>query len=327
MVQVDSDILKDNPEQPLIDPNIGPVKMTVSGNRLLKIHTKPTIELKEPCQVKYHWLYYRGSDPIIIITGQVPKGKKYEVAIDSGFAFSVILSDKIILENNLPIYPIEHEQVVGICYLPFLQLGKATIRNVPGFWMKQQWELQLFGIPIWREKWVIVGLGIMKDFRYILLDGLRREVELSAEQSFAPAEPDNWSQYTFTIEKDRTNNDRLRVDIPIEDEKLHIRFDTCCPYSLAVSSKLWAKLFEKVKAEDARDSKCWSWQDGFTPCQKILIPKLTVGNRVISNAEVLVLPEDNTDKPWGFIGMGCFKNTVVVLDFERNLMWVKNDAR
>lgn len=307
-VVVDSDILKDNPEQPLIDPNIWPVKMTISG-------------LKEPCRVKYR-PYYVYTHPTAIVTGQIPRGKKYPVLIDSGFPSFIWVSDKIILENNLPIYPIKGIPSTGFCHLPFLKLGKVTLRNPLCMYRQQHLELQVFGIPIWREKWIIVSLGIMKDFRYILLDGVQREVELSAEQSFAPIEPNNWSQYRFTIEEDS-----LMVDIPIEGEDVHIAFDTCCSYGLTVRSKLWAKLSERVKVRGARDYKKLSGLAGWIPCKKMLIPKLAVGNKVIKNAEVLVLPEDKHFKMSSHLGMKFFKNTVVVLDFERNLMWVKGHGR
>ena len=54
-----------------------------------------------------------------------------------------------------------------------------------------------------------------------------------------------------------------------------------------------------------------------------------MGNVVIKNAEVMILPEDTSylqaDIP-GYISIWTFKDTSVVLDFERSLMWVKNNG-
>jgi hypothetical protein len=303
-VIVHSDILKDNPDQLLIDPNTPRVKMTISG-------------LEQPCRIKYG-RYYSDSTKAIV-KGEVPQGRKYPVIIDSGFPVFIHVNDNIVRENNLAIRPIAEPSSTGACHLPFLKLGKVTIRNPRCMYTEQHWELQVCGMPIYKEKWIIVGLNLMKRFRYILLDGVRRELELSAEQSFAPAEPDNWSQYTFTIERHM-----LMVDIPIEDQDLHIMFDTGCGYGLTLSSKLWGKLSERLKVKDSRDFKKASYNAGRIPCQKMLISNLTIGNKLIKNAEVLVLPED--DEGRGHLGMKFFKDTVVVLDFERNLMWVKNDG-
>lgn len=302
-VLVHSDILKDNPNQPLIDSYTGLIK-------------KPIIELKEPCRVKYRF------DSRPIVTGQIPEAREYPVAIDSGSPGFIEVSDIFVRENNLPIYPVGKTASWGFCRLPSLKIGKATIRNPRCTYRAQHWELRVLGIPITKDKLVIVGLRLMKRFRYILLDGLRKEVELSAQQSFTPAEPNNWSQYPCTIEKDPKTI--LMVDIPIEGEDVHIEFDTGCAYGLTVSSKLWAKLSERVKVKDSKNSKKGSYFSGWIPCQKKLIPRLTVGNKVINNAEVLVLPEDSHHI--SHLGMNFFKNTVVVLDFERNLMWVKNNG-
>lgn len=324
-VLVYSDILTDNPRHPLIDPNIGPVKMKISGKHMpTKMHTKPIIELSEPCRVKYCPCYV-DSSPRILVIGQIPKGREYHVTIDSGSCMSMIISDRIVLENNLPIYPIEHNQIGGICYLPFLKLGKAIIHNIPGIYRKQQWESQLFGIPIDREKFIIVGLRLMEKFRYILLDGIRKEMELSAKQSFAPIQPSHWSYYPCAIEKDAYNNDRLMVDIPIEGIELHIAFDTDLGENLMVTPEVWAKLSKRIKVENKKTIK-WSGYEGIEiDCQEITITKLNIDNTTIKDAQVLVLPEHDTYLT-NILGMKCFKNTIVVLDFERNLMWVKNSA-
>jgi len=315
-------------KHPLIDPNTGPLKMTVEGKRIKSFNTKPIIELSEPCRIKL------ASDSHIVVTGQAPKGSKCRVSIDSGFPGFCMLSDNIVRENSLHIYPTEGGQVEGVCYLPSLQLGKATICDVPCYYTKKLRELQLFGIPINRLKKVWVGIRLMRDFKYIVLDNSQGEIELSAKQSFIPVHPNCWIQYPFKIEKDINGELRLMVKIPIAGENLWILFDTCSSPGLSVDAEFWAKLSERAKTVKIKDSKNQYYQTGLVDCQRAIVSELTIGHRIIANAEVVFFPEDKPheiqigNKSYKFpnvLGMGYFKDTVIALDFEHGLLWVRKE--
>ena len=63
----------------------------------------------------------------------------------------------------------------------------------------------------------------------------------------------------------------------------------------------------------------------FLPCRKMTIKELQVGNMLIKNANINVITNKN---PWHeddhhMLGMGFFKETIVVLDFDKSLMWIK----
>jgi hypothetical protein len=51
-----------------------------------------------------------------------------------------------------------------------------------------------------------------------------------------------------------------------------------------------------------------------------------VGNRTVRNAKISVFPNDSpiVEHCFGMLGMQYFEDTVMVLDFEKELMWVKN---
>jgi hypothetical protein len=49
---------------------------------------------------------------------------------------------------------------------------------------------------------------------------------------------------------------------------------------------------------------------------------------VVQNAKVVILPDDNpifesNATQNGILGMQCFDDTILVLDFEQSVMWVK----
>jgi len=64
---------------------------------------------------------------------------------------------------------------------------------------------------------------------------------------------------------------------------------------------------------------------GWLPCRQMTVEQLTLGNISINDAPIHVIADDN---PFGWneftLGTGFFKETVIVLDFERNILWVKN---
>jgi len=74
-------------------------------------------------------------------------------------------------------------------------------------------------------------------------------------------------------------------------------------------------------AANGDDSPGWRKHD--------ILPILQVGDRTVKNAMISVLPDDSPllDRCPGLIGMQFFRDTIVVLDFQRNLMWVNGTLR
>jgi len=321
---VDSDIPKNGNGPPLLDPNSGPLKMTMTGKRIIAFHTKPIIDLDEPCRIKYNPL--SGSSYEVTVTGRLAENYQCRVMIDTGCPVLCMLSCNVVQENNLPIYPIEGQSPNGgVCYLPYLKLGEATIREVSCLYMNRQWELQFFGIPVNRIRTVLFGLQLMREFRYILFDGVHGELTLSAKQSFMPVQDNQWLQYPFKIEEDINRNLRLMVDFPIEGKTYHIALDTGADAGLTVDTKFFDKLSKNIKvAGKNRNFKYANYQAGWVDCQKIVLPELNFCHRRIKNAQIIILPDDIAYKHTNTVGMRYFKDTVFVLDFESELLWVKD---
>ena len=61
-------------------------------------------------------------------------------------------------------------------------------------------------------------------------------------------------------------------------------------------------------------------------CEKTVVPGLQVGNRLVKDALISVFPDDCPllDESEALLGMQYFLDTVVALDFENCLLWVKN---
>jgi hypothetical protein len=315
-----------------VDPNSdGPLKIIITDKHINITGTKPlVVDLNEPCQIEYQNKEYAQSvasyEENILLAGSLNNNYRCNVIIDTGCPHLCALSPVIVQENNLPIYPIDGDEYLnGISYLSNLKLGKLVIHEMPCWYADQQWELQFFGIPIKKDKTITLGLMLMKEFRYISFDGVHRKLTLSAEQSFMPTQDDQWSRYPLKIEDDTHGALRLMVDIPIEGKTYHIALDTGSPDSLTIDRKFFDEFYKSEKvAIKKQDAKLGYYAEGWVNCQKITLPELDFCHRKIKNAQIFIRPDDMANKYPNIVGMKYFKDTVLVLDFENELLWVKD---
>ena len=312
-----------------LDPNNGPVKISTSKEDPNKVEfhfSKWDVDLAKPCKVECQKFYFDWLN-MIVVPGALPNGKIYSIWLDTGYPGSALTNGLTILENDLAIHPLGQESrtstYVGFCYLPSLKIGQVIITNPPCRYIQQQWEVRVLNLPVWQQKGVLIGLGLMKHFGYILFDNVRKEVEFApADFFFQTDESGSWENYSFEIK-----NEKIVVSMLIENKNFPVAFDTCGSYGMVVNFDTWEKLAKNIKNTKVKKSKFYSGFLGELPCYKARIKKLKIGNRVVKNAEVIILPEDSPYFSTGItLSMKYFKNTVVVLDFERNLMWVKNNG-
>ncbi len=323
----------------LIDPNHSPFKITKSDTDPNKKTVTVTdlqpgkIILEKPCRVNYRkWGYW--SIKTVIVDGRLPNGKKYPVYIDSGCSGpEILLSDIITRENNLEtlcaaykndeqkLSPAKKREHTGLCFLPTLEIGELTIQKPICGYFPWHCEFQVLGVPLWQEKNLFLGVSIMSRFKYICFDNTKMQLEFSYNQSFQPEESVEWAHYPFALRKE---DGRIMVDIPIAGQTCNIYFDTCGAGTM-LKPGMWEKIRNKITATIPKDSKFLSYQHGFLPCRKTIVKKLDVGNIVLNNTEISILPEDTlylSNIP-GYISIWTFKDTSVVLDFERKLLWIK----
>ena len=281
-----------------------------------------------PFRIKYHSSY--SANRWMAVEGRLSSGRKYPVILDTGASIALFVNDIHIMENKLAIYPLESHSSEpagwGMCYLPELHIGQVTFVNWPCFYREQHTEVQLLGLPIANGKAVIAGLVALRRFKYIAFDSVRKEVEFSLEEAFNPGQSDSWSQYSFAIEEDLGGNAFLFVKIPIAGEKTELQLDTGNGRGLSISEELWEKISKKIQHIELRKGTDLYPYIGRLVCKRGVISKLEVGDRIVKNAKISVFPNDSpiVEQCSGLLGMQYFQNTIMVLDFERNLMWVKN---
>ena len=281
----------------------------------------------DPCRIKYHSSY--SANRWMAVEGKLGNGGKYPVVLDTGASIALFVNDIHILENKLAICPLKSNNGDSVgwgrCHLPKLHLGQVTLVNWPCFYREQHTEVQLLGLPLARGKAVIAGLAALRRFKYIAFDSVTKEVEFSLEKVFESGQSDSWAQYSLLIEEDLGGNVFLFVKIPIGGQETELQLDTGSGRGLAIAEELWVRMRDKIQHVKLRKGRDLYPYIGSLACKRAVVPELQVGDRTVKNAKISVFPNDSplVEQCAGLLGMQYFQDTVMVLDFERNLMWVK----
>ena len=120
---------------------------------------------------------------------------------------------------------------------------------------------------------------------------------------------------------------RISVTIPLAGQNTEIGFDSGGGY-MCLRETAFEKLRPYLDIRSEKKGTFLTIQDGKLVCCKVRARNLTIGNRNFKRALIVVLPDDTEylpEKETGFLSLREFKDTMVVLDFENNLMWVKKD--
>ncbi len=293
------------------------------------------IDRNKICRIKYHEQYYKNR--YIVVEGRMGlQANRYPVVLDTGASQPIFLNVSHVLDNKLPIYPIEdavsdlNGHKLGLCNLPLLQIGDITFTNRPCLYLEPPATVSLFGVQIAgknsNSNTVIVGLPVLREFNYVMFDNVENEVEFSYNETFEASKVDTWEKYPITIEEDFHGNAFLFVRILIAGEEVELQFDTGSGRGLAISEKLWEQVGTQIQNLNLKKGRDFYPYIGRLACRRGIVPKLQVGDRTINNAEISVFSDDSPllTECEGLLGMQYFQNVVVVLDFERSLMWVKD---
>jgi len=330
--------LEGRSDVPLIDPNDGPYSIEIiqrsDGTRDYFWEIDSQIKQEKPCRIRYHQLY--SSSRFMVVAGRVGKeGKRYPIVLDTGASQPIFVKTTHVLDNKLPIYPMGANKAklngynLGLCHLPELRIGNITLLNWPTLYLEQDIKLDLLGLSIAkddsRDSAIIVGLPALREFKYIVFDNVRKEVEFSHKKLFEPRDPQLWNQYSFSIEEDFHGNTFLFVRIPIAGEEIELQLDTGSGRGLAIAEELWEEMRGKIHDAKTRKARDLYLYLGMLSCKRSVIQKLKVGQRIVKNAQISIFPNDSPllEECQGLLGMQYFQDTVLVLDFQRNQMWVK----
>jgi hypothetical protein len=317
--------LSNRPEICQADPDTGlPALVSDDGTRTESLDLRDFgVKMSGPVRVSYS--PYSSLFENVGVTGVFPDGTEYFIRIDSGFPLYLGLTDTIVVDHNLPACAVsDYTFPVGLCKLDSLKIGEMTIINPPTIYFEQHWELQVLGMPVWKERAVLIGLQLMEKFSYILFDNRLNKVEFGGTESVFQPDESRWSQYPIAIEEDQQNQRRLMVDLPIAGKSVELWFDTGNPGGLEMSSQVWDEISPNLKIVSQEKDSVLYWQFGTVECEKMKVSRLPIGSMTLKNAQVVVLDDGKPFyEQYAAVGMEIFNNKVVVIDFLRRILWVK----
>jgi hypothetical protein len=151
-------------------------------------------------------------------------------------------------------------------------------------------------------------------------------MKLGSDGRFQPDNPAQWKGYRYTIEPDNTQNLRMFVHIPLAGRERKVMFDTCGGYGLIVHPLVWKQVSDEFGKARLTDGRFITGFQGFLPCRKGSISRLELAGRTVSDAQIII-PDESTSylgSVEAIVSMAYFKDTTIVVDNIRHLMWVKN---
>jgi len=277
------------------------------------------IKCENICQMKYY--HSDNRNHWIMVEGNFGNNKKYPVVLDTGSPTAFIINGVHVIENKLVINSSEVNDIFlhqKTCYIPEFDIGKVKLFNWNSFYTKSS---------VIKDNIILVGVPVLQKFNYIVFDNIKKKVEFSVEKDFECNQSDLWFQYPFVIEE-VGDNAFLFVKIPIAGEIIELQLDTGNGGGLALTEKLWDQIQKRIQVIKLEETKELYPYFGCFNCKHGIISNLNIGNMVINYAKVSVFPNDSSLMIGcqGMLGMQYFSDSVFVLDFKHNLMWIKNSS-
>ena len=251
---------------------------------------------------------------------------EYPVVIDTGFDGCVMVTDSIVEDAGLGFYPKRSDNgTAGLCHLCQLKIGDIVFVHPPCFSMAGHYEKKLIGKDSLVAHKILLGLGLLKQFKYILIDIPADQIEFSVQDSFSPDEPDLWRIFPMTIETRQINNYVLFVTVPIEGKDRNVKFDTGASLGMIVTTSYWQEFSKLLDYEGPKDVLLKK-PFGYKKADYYTVKQLQFAGDIISNAEIITLPviDSEFDNSKILLGMKFFRGCTLVLDFENGLLRVKD---
>lgn len=306
------------------DPNDYGIKIIRKEDGSISCSWTHDADFNEEDNVLPYWKHRGAFIMSNVVKGQL-NGTTYPVIFDTGCNPMIVISERLVTENDLPVFffkPDNKQSSFALVIADSLKIGSFELTDFPcGLWNHKA-EFRMFGLPIHKPELIIIPLVIMRQFNYFKFDDLNKEVSFSKSSSFAASDKSEWFSLPFRIE-----GLYLLLDLSIEGMETTLRLDTGAGYQLKLDESVVQELFKKrpdfAKAWKKTIYLYGPYAGGKTTGKKFTAKNIHFSNQKLDRTE-LIYASINQDKGYkGFIGFDFFEKTVMVLDFKKNLMWVK----
>lgn len=258
-------------------------------------------------------------------------GRDYFTVFDTGASPFIMIEDTQINRHKMPVLFFDPQNKLdsyGLAFADSLRVGPIEYKNAPCFFLKYHAEHRLLGlVPVHRFEWIVLPLDLMSAFGCIEFDQVANKIRISEAEPFTPDSPSEWITFPFEIRK--TNISRLLFKIPLEGIEATLFLDTGAAFQLNVLPDLMRRLYQKrpdLEKQSSRRKDMYSpYAGGVIKSKKFTAGDFHFADQTFSKVEIFYPEKDPDPAPPfdGTIGINLFYNTLMVLDFKQNLMWVK----
>ena len=278
-----------------------------------------------------YWRSETGFWGIPVVAGQL-NGKTYPILFDTGNSVGLMVEDVHISRHNLPVWFIDSEDKKnssGFAIVESLTVGPLQLKDYPCSFLKHHTEFRLLGaLPVGRFQWVVMPMDMIGQFSYLQYDSIQKELSFSRNKRFRPADRSEWITFPFEIE-----TKRILLKTSIEDIEVTLFLDTGAGYQLELDTAIIKQLRQQrpdLKKAWVQNTQLYSpYEKGSLKVRKFTATNLKLDSSTLKKAELFYKETPDQGKSYphkgtnGTIGIGLFDKTTMVLDFKRNLMWVK----
>lgn len=254
-------------------------------------------------------------------------GKAYPVIFDTGCNPVIILSKKIVSENDLPVYSLNPDDIqnsTALVIADSLEIGSFKLTDYPCVLWRHRAEFRFLGLPIHKPELIAIPLDMMSRFNYFKFDNLNKELSFSKVFAFLPDDASGWISIPFRIE-----GLFLLLEVPIENRNTTLRLDTGAGYELQLDESVVKELFNvRPDFQKARKRTTYlygPYEDGKTAEKTFTAKNLHFGDRTMNRVRLIYSERIDDEGYEGTIGYEFFDDTVMVLDFEKRLLWIKKE--
>jgi hypothetical protein len=301
------------------DPGTGPARWTLTIQR-----KRPRLEGPSLFAVKCRRFVFDVSSNVFVRV-RLGEGRRYWGLLDSGNPGGLYVNDAVVRDRGLAILPLgknlETGCSEGVCEVPVLQIGSATVTNPSCRYEQRQWQFRVLRQPLYGHRAVLIGMEVMRLFSYIRFDNVRHKAVFGLQDAFAPDDPSEWVSMPFVLER-VNGGSRVMIDIFLGEHRARVLFDTGgARPGLILRDSVW----QNVGGAAGTAGRHASFQFGWLPCRRVVIPDVRLGPLILHDRRANVLAQNG---PFlkdfdGILSLDYFRKTTVVLDFRRSLIWVR----
>jgi hypothetical protein len=306
----------------IFDPNDYNIKIIANENGTLSFNWKVRGTFNEENNSIDYWDRYRFRDKPVV-EGEL-NGKRYPLFFDTGCSVQVFVQDVHINENEMPVYfPNREKKKSGLAIAKSIKCGSLELIDQPCAFFGHNPRVTLLGVPLVRPgNDIFIGLPVMRSFKYCKFDQIQNRIQFSHQYAFSPENPEEWLSFPFEF-----GGVHLLLKIQIDRIDTTLMLDTGAGYQLQLKDSITEKLYEK--REDIK--KAWKhktrlfmiYMDRKSDALKFSVKNLGFGEHILKKVQLHSVPDNDSVTYDGVIGAELFKKTEMVLDFQKNLMWVK----